>query len=172
MKRTVTAFLLSCLALATAVRSARAATDQVPMVQLHLSSEMGAPPAAIWAYLVKGRNLVSYCPMWKSAKNASVNLVKVGDVLEFTDEWGNGGRSIVTYLVPNRELRVVHEPNKGDYVCQAKITLAPSGPGTMVQYWEQYSDASAAADLEATAAKTKAGMAQMLAAIKKSVERP
>ena len=109
--------------------------------------------------------------MWKNVKNAGVQIARVGDVLDFTDEWGNNGRSVVTYLVKDHELRVIHEPNKGDYVCQARIVLSPVPHGTAVDFYEQYTDESKPADLEATAKKVEGQMDQALAAIKKAVEK-
>lgn len=115
--------------------------------------------------------MVTWCPVWKSPANATIHLTKVGDALDFTDQWGNGGRSIVTYLARNKELRVAHEPNDGSYMCQAKITLTASGAGTAVHYMEQYTDESAAKDFEATAQKMQATMAAMLAALKQGAEK-
>ena len=60
----------------------------------------------------------------------SLFLTRVGDVLDYTDEWGNGGRSVVTYLKKNAELRVAHEPASGAYMCQGKLILTTTGEGT------------------------------------------
>ena len=128
-------------------------TRSVPMMRLTASTEIAAPPAAVWAVVTTGRNLVTWCPVWKSVKNGAVNLTRVGDVLEYTDEWGHGGRSIVTYLVKDRELRVAHEPDDGSYVCQARFSIARSGKGSNVTWLEQYTDESVAKDAEATFAK-------------------
>jgi uncharacterized protein YndB with AHSA1/START domain len=143
---------------------------QIPVVRHTMKGEIAAPPAAVWAQLTKGKNLVTWCPVWKSPANAKVVLAKVGDVLDYTDEYGNGGRSVVTYLVPNKEIRVAHEPNDGSYVCQARLVLTPRGKGTEIEYVEQYTDESAPADLEATAKKMEAEMSETLAALKKGAE--
>ncbi len=148
-----------------------AETKQVPVARIHAQIEIGAPPAAVWTYVTTGKNMVTWCPVWKSPANATIHLTKVGDALDFTDQWGNGGRSIVTYVARDKELRVAHEPNDGSYMCQAKITLTASGAGTAVNYTEQYTDESAAKDFEATAQKMQATMAQMLAALKKGAEK-
>ncbi|OGF13599.1 MAG: hypothetical protein A2W00_07860 [Candidatus Eisenbacteria bacterium RBG_16_71_46] len=149
----------------------RADHQQVPMVKIQLEQEIAAPPAAIWAHMTSGKSLVTWCPVWKSEKNAAVNLARVGDVLDFTDEWGNGGRSVVTYLSKEKELRVAHEPNDGSYLCQAKLTLVPKGGTTIVRYLEQYTDESPAKEMEATQAKTEGEMRQTLMALKKQVEK-
>lgn len=146
-------------------------STQVPVVRLHASIEVRTPASAVWAQITSGANLVTWCPMWKSPANAKVNLTHVGAVLEFTDEWGNGGRSVVTYLAPGREIRVAHEPTRGDYMCQAKLILEPSPRGTLVHYWDQYTDESPPADLAATRKKTEAATESMLAALKKAAEK-
>lgn len=148
-----------------------AAWKQVPVVRLTSETDIAAPAAAVWTHLTAGKNLVTWCPVWKTPANARAGIAKVGDVLDYTDEWGNGGRSIVTYLVRNRELRVTHEPTNGSYMCQAKILLEARGAVTHVTYVEQYTDESKPADLEATAGKMEGEMSATLAALKKAVER-
>ena len=170
-RRSLSAVTLAASALAAWCPITAAKHMQVPVVRLYASAEIAAPPAAVWVQMTAGKNLVTWCPVWKSAKNAAVNIAKVGDALEYTDEWGGGGRSIVTYLVRDKELRVAHEPNKGDYICQAKFILTPTASGTKVEYWEQYTDESAPKDLEATAAKMETEMGGTLAAVKKNCEK-
>jgi uncharacterized protein YndB with AHSA1/START domain len=169
-KTTISAFLAAALA-AVASLPASAQVKQIPVVRLEASTTIAAPPAAVWTWLTTGKNLVTWCPEWKAPGNAKVNLSKVGDVLEFTDQWGNGGRSIVTFLKPNEEVRVAHEPTDGSYLCQARVLLTPSGSGTTVRYIESYTDESAAKDLEATAAKVQAEMATTLASLKQGAEK-
>jgi uncharacterized protein YndB with AHSA1/START domain len=164
------------LALAAAAGAAiatrgMAETKQVPVVRIHHQVDVAAPPAAVWAYLTQGKNLVTWCPEWKAPSNTKVSIAKVGDVLDYSDEWGNNGRSIVTYLVKDKELRVAHEPNKGDYMCQAKLVLTPAAKGTTVHFWEQYTDESVAKDLEATAQKMDVEILGALTALKKGIER-
>src|SRR3989442_7330040 len=140
--------LVAIWSVVTCSAAVRADTKQVPVVRLHAETEVAAPPAAVWTYMTTGKNMVTMCPVWKSAKNAAVKVSKVGDVLDYTDEWGNNGRSVVTYMVKNKELRVAHEPNKGDYICQAKLVLTPTPNGTLVHYWEQYTDESSPTDMQ------------------------
>ena len=147
-----------------------AAPIQVPMMVIHGETHIAASPAVVWAYLTTGKNFATWCPAWKATRNTRINIMRVGDVLDFMDEWGNGGRSIVTYCVQNSELRIAHEPNKGDYVCQAKIVLMPASGGTTVSFWDRYTDTSAPGDLEATWAKMQGSTDQSLAALKKALE--
>lgn len=148
-----------------------ATTENGTLVRITVEEEMAAPPAAVWTALTTGSSLVTWCPVWKSPANAKVKLARVGDTLEFLDEWGNGGRSVVTFLEPGRELRVAHEPTTGAYLCQARVTLEPQGAGTRVTYVEQYSDASSESDREATAAKTEDSMKATLAALEAASAR-
>jgi uncharacterized protein YndB with AHSA1/START domain len=172
MSRTLTpglAVSLVLLALGASVSSAE--HQQVPVMRFHTATDIAASPAAVWAQLTTGKNLVTWCPVWKNAKNSTAHLMKVGDALDYTDEWGGGGRSVVTYIVKDKELRVAHEPNKGDYMCQAKIVLTPAAGGTKVDYWEQYTDESSPTDMQATAAKMETEMATTLASVKKGCEK-
>ena len=170
-RRAVRRFTPAVLALLTmGVATARAEYKQVPVVRHTVELEIAAPPGAVWARLTQGKSLVTWCPVWKNPANAKATLAKVGDVLDYSDQWGNGGRSVVTYLAPSKELRIAHEPNDGSYLCQAKITLTPKGTGTVVRYVEQYTDESAPADLDATAKKMESEMAATLASLKKSAE--
>jgi uncharacterized protein YndB with AHSA1/START domain len=164
-------YLLAIVLAFTLVGHATAGVQQIPVVRLTVQTQVAAPPAAVWSYITTGKNLVTWCPMWKDAKNSKVNLSKVGDSLDFMDQWGNGGRSVVTYIDPNKELRIAHEPQDGSYVCQAKLILEPSGDGTIVHYVEQYTDESSPEDLKATAAKMEAEMQETLAAVKKGAEK-
>lgn len=169
MKRFEAALL--AFALLAVVVPAALAWKQVPVVRHTVESDIAATPDAVWTAMTTGKNLVTWCPEWKSLSNAKVNLTRVGDVLDFTDAWGNGGRSVVTFIARNKEIRVQHEPTNGSYICQAKILIAPAKAGTHVTYVEQYSDESAPADLAATAGKVDAEMTATLAALRKKVEK-
>ncbi len=171
MKRIEAALLMLALLAAVVLVRDASAWKQVPVVRHTVEADVAASPAAVWTAMTTGKNLVTWCPEWKSPSNAAIRLTKVGDVLDFTDAWGNGGRSVVTYIARNKEIRVQHEPTNGTYICQAKLSIAPTKAGTHVIYLEQYSDESTPADLEATAAKVDAEMAATLAALKKAVER-
>ena len=169
--RTTMVPALAMAGCAAMVTHAVADTKQVPVVRIHHQVEVTAPPAAVWAYMTQGKNLVTWCPEWKASANTKVNLSRVGDVLDYSDEWGNNGRSIVTYLVKDKEIRVAHEPNKGDYMCQAKFMLSPAAAGTRVEFVEQYTDESKPEDMEATAKKMEAEMQETLASLKRGVEK-
>jgi len=163
---------LVVLAASASLVPSPSAAETVPTTRLSSEATVAAPPAKVWSILTTGKNLVTWCPLWKDAANAKISLTKVGDVLDFTDEWGNGGRSIVTYLDPGKELRIVHEPDNGSYMCEAKITLAADGKGTKLTYVEQYTDESSEADRKANAAKTEQEMAATLIQVKAQAEKP
>jgi len=164
-------FALALLSVLLVPVTATAASKEIPTVRLNSDVEVAAPPAAVWAQLTTGKNLVTWCPMWKGAANRAVNLAKVGDVLDYTDSWGNGGHSIVTFIVKDKELRVAHEPNDGSYMCQARITLEPKGDHTIVRYTESYTDESGVEDRKATAEKTSTEMAATLENLKAQAEK-
>lgn len=161
--------VLALAALLTPAHPAVAGSRQIPVMRIEAAGDVAAPPAAVWAFLTTGRNFATWCPVWKSPANVKVNLAKVGDSVDFTDEWGNGGRSVVTFLVPDRELRVAHEPNDGSYVCQARLVLTPGGAGTHIVAIEQYTDESAPDAMKATAAKVQGELDAMLAAVRSGV---
>jgi hypothetical protein len=175
MLRSVPAVVLVAALIASstglAARSARAATTEIPVVRIENTTTIAAPPAGVWAWLTTGKNLVTWCPVWKSETNKAVKLMNVGDALDFTDQWGNGGRSVVTFIKPNSELRVAHEPTDGSYLCQSRVILKPAGSGTEVTWIEQYTDASPAADKAATAGKMETEMAATLGTLKAAVEK-
>lgn len=147
-----------------------AGVQQVPVVRLTADAEVAASAEQVWGYMTSGKNLVTWCPYWKSPDNAKIDIGSVGDVMDFTDDWGNGGRSIVTFLDAPRELRVAHEPNDGSYMCQARFTLEATEAGTKVRYVEQYTDESAPKELESTAATMEAAMQETLDSLREGVE--
>ncbi len=162
----------AALMLLSLAGAARGEIRQLQAVRLHAETHVAAAPAAVWQVLTTGRNFATWCPQWKAPANARVSLTRVGDVVSFTDAWNNSGRSVVTYLVPNRELRVAHEPNDGSYLCRARVTLTPSNGGTLVHFWDEYTDENPnAADRDATARKEQAALGEQLAALKKLAEK-
>lgn len=162
---------MKLLIIAAALSTLAAAPTTVPTVRLSEEVEVAAPAARVWEQVTVGRNLVTWCPEWKSERNATARLSAVGDVLDYRDAWGNGGRSVVTYLVARKELRVAHEPDDGSYICQARMVLTPTPRGTRVRWIESYTDESAAKDRDATAQKTLRAMHESLTQLKASAER-
>jgi hypothetical protein len=145
---------------------------QIPLISIHSETQNSKSPAAVWSYITSGKNFATWCPNWRAAKNAKINITRVGDVLDYADAWGNGGRSVVTYAVASRELRVAHEPNKGDYICQGRFLLTRVTGGTHLDFWDQYSDSSSTENMEATIQKMQLAADSSLMAIKYGVENP
>lgn len=85
------------LSLVTSAPAARGATPDAPVafVTVQAGAEIAATPAAVWGYIVSGRNMATWCSEWKTAANTSRTLTRVGDVLDYTDSWGHGGRSAI-----------------------------------------------------------------------------
>jgi hypothetical protein len=163
---------VAAFAVVAGVSAGLADTKQVPMVTIHSETTITAPPSVVWTYITTGKNFATWCPNWRAAKNAKINITRTGDVLDFIDEWGNGGRSIVTYCVMNRELRVAHEPMKGDYICHGRFLLTPGGGATTLGFWDSYTDSSDAKNLSATMDKMQSAADKSLAAIKQAIENP
>ena len=146
-------------------------TEEVRMVRITDEVEIGAAPGEVWGHMMSGASLIAWCPYWRSEANAEVTIGKVGDVLEFNDEWGNTGRTIITFVEKGKQLRMVHEPANGSYVCHATLTLKAAGAGTVVSYVEQYTDESSPDDAKATAASMGEQMAATLQTLKRVVEK-
>jgi len=159
------------LVTAPAVFAAATPPARVNTMRLVAEADVNATPTAVWSWITTGKNLVTWCPVWKSAQNTKVQIDKVGDVLDFTDEWGNGGRSVVTFLTPGKELRVAHEPDNGKYMCQSKLMLSPtSSTVTHVTYMEQYTEEQAADVADKNASGVQTQMQATLDALKVGVE--
>lgn len=164
--------LLPLLAAALAWPAAGGAATATPgaVMKIAAAADVAAPPSAVWSYVTTGRNFVTWCPAWKNPANAAISLRKVGDSVDYMDAYGNGGRSIVTFLMPGKEIRVAHEPANGSYVCQARFVLTAAGAGTHIEATDQYTDDSTPDERKATAEKAGAEMDRMLAALKSALE--
>ncbi|MGH2571540.1 MAG: hypothetical protein ACRDGR_09955 [bacterium] len=158
----------------TAAGAANAlAQERITLVRLESRVEIPAPSAKIWARLVRGADLAACWPVWSVPENAERTLAAAGDRLQFTDEWGNQGISVVTFVAPGEQLRIANDPTDGSYLCRTSFVLEPAGSGRTVLRWiESYSDESSAADQAATAAKVQAGMEKTLAAFAARVAGP
>jgi uncharacterized protein YndB with AHSA1/START domain len=150
---------------------ATAEMTEISMVKLDVSTQINATPSEVWTQMTTGKDLVGWCPYWKSDKNKKAMISKVGDTLDFTDDWGNGGQSVITFLDPDKEMRITHEPSNGSYVCQSRLVLEPSDGGTTVKYVEQYTDESDPEDRIATSVQMEKAMTAALAALKKMAEK-
>lgn len=161
--------VLFCCALLTAVQISNA--EDVRMVRLTDQVEINAAPADVWTKMMTGASLIVWCPYWKNEANAKATINNVGDVLEYSDEWGNTGKTVITFIDKAKELRMVHEPGDGSYVCHATLKLEAAGDKTVVSYVEQYTDESSPTDAKATAAKMGDQMKATLKSLKTTVEK-
>jgi hypothetical protein len=156
--------LAAVLALTSFVLVASApAAEEITAVRYKIAKEIKVPPAKVWMHLTSGKSLVAWCPVWKKDANQSATLGKVGDSVDFTDEYGNGA-----FIA--KEIRVAHEPADGSYICQARIMVEPTAAGTRVTLIEQYTDESKPEDRKATAAKSQTEMESALSALAKLCE--
>jgi hypothetical protein len=167
MKRSAAAATVLALALVTTVShggEARAEEKRITLVRLESHVEIAAGSPQVWAHLTRGADLATCWPVWSAPENAGRVLAAPGDRLAFTDEWGNGGLSIVTFVAEGKELRIADEPDDGSYICQTRFLLEAAGANRTILTWvESYSDESPAEDQAATAAKVRAGMEKTLA---------
>ncbi len=146
------------------------AVSKMALMTFEGAAQINAPAAKVWTALTDKDKAMSWCPMWKNAKSPQP-LTKVGNTMEFVDDWKNAGKSVVIYVDAGKELRIAHVPDNGSYMCQAKIVLTPDGNTTHVKVTEQYSDAFDAPTDKDTAAMTQKEIAAMLAALKGAAEK-
>jgi len=170
LRRVLFPGLCALLCCAAFTGAARAEMKQIQTARLHSQLHVDAAAAPIWAYATRGSNFEEWMPLWNRPRNARINLVKVGDWLQFIDEWNNKGRSVVTYIERNKELRLANDPEDGSFMCQVKLTLDPDAQGTMVHLYEQYTDESPSGEFNATARKVQAGMDRSLRSLKMEME--
>lgn len=171
LRRTLLSSACGLLFLSASAGPVRAEIHQVTTIRIHSQVRIDAGAAATWRSLTQGSHFASWMPEWKQPRNARINLVRVGDWLDSVDDWNNKGRSVVTYLSRDRELRLANDPLDGSFMCQTKFLLNSDGAGTTVQLIEQYTDEGSATDARATAAKVQAGMDRSLQSLKAAVEK-
>lgn len=171
MKSILCAFVVAgSLCLAGTSDAQDLAVSKMALMTFEGDMMVQAPPAAVWSALTDADKVQSWCPLWKDAKMTK-SLTAVGQTLDFMDDYGNAGKSVVIYLDPGKELRLAHVPDNGSYVCQAVIRLTPDGTGTKVHFSEQYSDAPDAPLDKDTAAQSKVEMEGYLKAFKDLAEK-
>jgi hypothetical protein len=163
---------LSALVLCTVLPGAgRAELKQIVTVRLHSQIHIDASSRAIWNYATRGSNFDEWMPMWDLPRNARINLVAVGNWLRFVDDWNNKGRSVVTYISRNKEVRLTNDPEDGSFMYQVKLILDLDGQGTLVHLYEQYTDESTPTEFSAAAQKVQVSMDRALKSLKTEVER-
>ena len=79
MRARIAIALLLLVAAAAVPAAAKMVTSQMMVVSS--SAEISAPPATVWERMTSGKNLVTWCPMWKSPSNAAAALTAVLGVL-------------------------------------------------------------------------------------------
>lgn len=162
--------LVAALGLAGTAAAQDVAVSKMAFMTFKGNVTIQASPAAVWSVLTSAEKAHSWCPVWKAGKMAKP-LTTVGTTIDYADEYGNTGKSVVLYVDPEKELRVANVPNNGSFVCQTSVQLTPQGNGTLLQVTEQYSDAMDAPVDTDTAAKTKTEMDGYLKSLKNLVEQ-
>lgn len=67
------------------------------------------------------------------------SFTQLGQTVE-AQVWEDKGLLVVTGFDPGKELRVTWEPKNASYLCAKRIVISPSGSGTLVEYWDRYTD--------------------------------
>jgi uncharacterized protein YndB with AHSA1/START domain len=165
--------LLVCLA----TPAARAEVKQIMLARLQAQTRISAPAPAVWREITDGRKLARWMPEWNQPSNKRVQVITMGTVLDFVDEWNNRGRSVVTFVGSSEsrdshEIRFANEPTHGQFMCRTRITTTRIPQGTLVVLTEEYTDESAPGDVKATAQKMQTSLEQSLAALRKAVGNP
>lgn len=127
-----------------------AATEIMPvrkstLVTISTRVEVKASPAKVWKTLCSVEGFCAITGFKPVPGQKLRSFARVGDALS-AGIWTDTGRLIVTYLSPDRELRVAFEPENASYLCSSRVILKPSGDGTSVEFTDRYSDDQATVD--------------------------
>jgi len=119
-------------------------TKKSSFIAVSVKIDIKATPDKVWDKLTSAegiRSILNYA--FDDVKGAT--LAKVGDHAAGTLE-GDHGMLIVSYAKPAEEIRMIWEPDKGHYVCSARIQLTAGSGGTVFQVTDSYSDDQANVD--------------------------
>lgn len=109
------------------------------LITIPAKFEIKASPTQVWAALTLVSGFGRLTGFRPQSGQKVISFFRVGDHV-LAQVWEDRGRLVVTEFVPERELRVTWEPEKGHYLCQKRILLSPSSAGTSVEYWDRYTD--------------------------------
>lgn len=129
-----------------------------------------ANQASVWAALTTTEGLGKLTGI--KGLPAGGKITKPGDAFPGT-AWTDAGLVMCTLFARETELRTTFEPTSAGYLCQHRILLKRDGSGgTMLTVLDRYTDDSAAAQVDATAAIVANQLATQLEAFRVSVEMP
>jgi len=97
---------------------------------------INAKPSAVYAQIT---NCMKHCAMFGDKHiSGATSFTKIGNASYLDCESGDKGSLVVTMAQPEKELRLLFEPDNGTYVCGEKWTLTPSGTGTKLNYIQTF----------------------------------
>ena len=93
-------------------------------------------PEAVWEVLTTVRSIFMWYPHWEREENMLRKLAAVGDTVAFHQSGDPVGRSVVTWLEPLDELRIVHELEDGRWFGSIMVSLDRTDRGVGLTYEE------------------------------------
>lgn len=93
-------------------------------------------PREVWEVLSTVRSFSMWYPHWRPEKDLMRELAAPGDTITFYLDDMPAGRSVVTWLDPLKELRIVHEATGGAELGRVRMKLEPARRGVGLLYEE------------------------------------
>lgn len=100
---------------------------------------INAPVEKVWAVLTDLEKFSDFMGfVWQSGKKRVEN---VGDTARMK-VWSDNTTYFLTYVEPNKEIRLALEPDNASYICQKRWVLVPDGNKTVVKLMDIYTESS------------------------------
>jgi hypothetical protein len=93
-------------------------------------------PEEVWDVLTTVRRFFMWYPHWEREEDLMRRLAAVGDTVAFHRRGEVAGRSVVIWLEPLKELKIVHELEDGLWAGSILISLDPADRGVGLSYEE------------------------------------
>jgi hypothetical protein len=140
---------------------------KISLVTVPATQQLKASPERVWTVLTSVEGLATLTGVKVTGDLES--FAAVGDNVA-AEVWGETGRLLVTDVLPQRGLRIVFAPTKGDYFCDKVFALSAWEGGTTLQYTDRYADEND--DAKKTAQRAADQTQRGIEAFKKLVEQP
>jgi len=144
-KRSVFPVLLalgSCIGVSSAADAVGPA-KKTSLVTIPAQMEIGATPERVWSLATSFKGFGALTGF--KIADGEGSFTRLGQVVE-ARVWEDEGLLVVTGFDLGKELRVTWEPKNGNYLCAKRIVLSASGDGTLLEYWDRYTDDQPNAD--------------------------
>jgi hypothetical protein len=113
-----------------------AAVERAEWVSLCCPVLVYGTSGALWEVLSTVRSFSMWYPHWKPERDMMRELTAPGDTIAYYLGDGYAGRSVVTWLEPLKELRVVHEGTSGEELGRVRMRIEPAQRGVGLFYEE------------------------------------